>query len=158
MKLITSDSINELIVRAGANARQRINYNIHESLSDPVQRLFIASGLESYFRPHRHPEKWEFAVIIRGLFDVMVFDDTSRVMERVSIGPGAKVIAFEMPPNTWHSWVTMIDGSVFFETKQGPYKALRAADFAVWSPEEGTPQVGGFVSRLRKAKVGDLVA
>jgi cupin fold WbuC family metalloprotein len=156
MKLITSDSINELIARAGENARQRINYNIHESLSDPVQRLFIASRLESYFRPHRHPEKWEFAVVIRGLFDVMVFDDTGRVMERASIGPGAEVIAFEMPPGTWHAWVTMIDGSVFFETKQGPYEALAPADFAVWSPEEGTPQVKGFVAKLRKAKVGDL--
>jgi cupin fold WbuC family metalloprotein len=158
MKLITSDLINELVVRAGANARQRINYNIHESLSDPVQRLFIASGMESYFRPHRHPEKWEFAIVIRGLFDVLVFDDTSRLMERLSIGPGAEVIAFEMSPNTWHSWVTMMTGSVFFETKQGPYTALTAGDFAGWSPEEGTPQVDGFMARLRKAKVGDLVA
>jgi cupin fold WbuC family metalloprotein len=157
MKLITSDFINELIVRAGSNARQRINYNIHESLSDPVQRLFIASGLESYFRPHQHPERWELAVVIRGLFDVLVFDDTSRVMERVSIGPGAEVIAFEMPPNTWHSWVTMIDRSVFFETKQGPYSALTAGDFAGWSPEEGTPQVSGFLARLRKAKVGEQI-
>ena len=158
MKLMTSDLINELILRAGGNTRQRINHNIHESLSDPVQRLFIASRLESYFRPHRHPEKWEFAVVIRGLFNVLVFDDTSRLIERVSIGPGAEVIAFEMPPDTWHSWVTMTDGSVFFETKQGPYSALRPADFAVWSPEEGTPKVEGFLTRLRKAKVGDIVA
>jgi cupin fold WbuC family metalloprotein len=157
MKLITWDLIHDLILRAGSNARMRSNYNLHQSPSDPVQRLFIASELESYFRPHRHSEKWEFAIVIRGLFDVVVFDDTSKVVERVSIGPGADVIAFEMPPNTWHSWVTMMDGSVFFETKQGPYTALTAGDFAVWSPEEGTPQVSRFVARLRDAKVGDLM-
>ncbi len=157
MKLITSDLINELISRAGSNPRQRINHNVHESLTDPVQKLFMACRLETYFRPHRHPEKWEFAVAIRGLFHVLVFDDTGCVLERVSIGPDADVIAFEMPPDTWHSWVTMIDGSVFFEAKEGPYTPLRRADVAEWSPEEGTPQVTGFLPRLRGAKVGDRV-
>jgi hypothetical protein len=91
------------------------------------------------------------------LFDVVVFDDTSRVTERVSVGPAAEVIAFEMPPNTWHSWVTMMDGSVFFETKKGPYVPLRGGDFADWSPEEGTPEVSGFLESLRKAKVGEQI-
>jgi hypothetical protein len=68
------------------------------------------------------------------------------------------VIGFEMPSNTWHSWVTMTDGSVFFETKQGPYDAQTAAEFAAWSPEDGTTQAQGFTARLRQAKVGDLVA
>jgi cupin fold WbuC family metalloprotein len=158
MKLITSDLINELVVQAGTNARRRINYNIHESLSDPVQRLFVASRLESYFRPHRHPEKWELSLVIQGLFDVIVFDNTSRVIERISLGPGADVIGFEMPPNTWHSWVTMTDGAVFFEIKQGPYDARTPAEFATWSPEEGTTQAQGFAARLRQAKVGDRVA
>ncbi|MGO9146782.1 MAG: WbuC family cupin fold metalloprotein [Desulfomonilia bacterium] len=156
MKLITSDLIDELIVRAGTNTRQRINYNIHESLSDPVQRLFIASSLESYFRPHLHPEKWEFALVIRGLFDVMVFNDAGKVIERVSIGPSADVIGFEIPENTWHSWVPMADRSVFFETKQGPYDA-RSSEFAAWSPEEDTQDVNEFLSRLKNAKVGEMV-
>jgi cupin fold WbuC family metalloprotein len=158
MKLITTDLINELILRAVNHARQRVNYNLHESLSDPIQRLFIAAGLESYFRPHRHPEKWECAVVIRGLFDVMVFDDSSRVTEHLSVGPGAGVIGFEIAPNTWHAWVPMSDGSVFFEIKPGPYDPLAAVDFAVWSPEEGTSHADRFVARLRQAKVGDLVA
>ena len=149
--------ISELVVLAGTNARRRINYNIHESLSDPVQRLFVASWQESYFRPHRHPEKWELALVIRGLFDVIVFDNTSRIIERISLGPEAEVIGFEMPPNTWHSWVPMINGSVFFETKQGPYDAQSASEFAAWSPEEGTTLAQGFTARLRQTKIGDLV-
>jgi len=156
MKLITSDLIDELIVQAGANARHRTHRNVHESLSDPVQRLFVASRLQSYFRPHRHPDKWEFALVIRGLFDVMVFNDAGRIIERVSLGPDADAIGFEIPENTWHSWVTMADGSVFFETKEGPYDA-RISEFASWSPEEGAPHVDEFVSRLRNARVGDLV-
>ena len=158
MKLITSGLIDEMIARAGANARKRTNRNVHEELSDPVQRLFVASRLESYFRPHRHPEKWEFVLVLRGLFDIMTFDDEGLVLERVSIGPDADVIAFELPRNTWHFWVPMADESVFFEVKQGPYDAMTIAEFAAWSPEEGSAQVDAFVARLRHAKVGDLAA
>lgn len=158
MKQITTDLINDLLAGAATSARQRMHYSIHESPSDPVQRLLIAARLESYFRPHRHREKWECAVVVRGLFDILVFDETGRVTERVSIGSGAKAIGFEIPPRTWHSWVPMMDESVAFEIKQGPYNPQAAADFAIWSPEEGTAEVGPFLESMRKARIGELLA
>lgn len=158
MKVITSQLVNELLEQAGTNARKRTHYNVHESAADPVQRLFVAARLSTYFRPHRHADKGEFAMVIRGLFDVLVFDDASRIMKRVTVGPGADAIGFDMPPNTWHTWIPRADASVFFETKQGPYDATTAAEFAPWSPAEGTPQVDAFRSRLREAKVGDRLA
>jgi hypothetical protein len=51
----------------------------------------------------------------------------------------------------------MADGSVFFETKQGPYDA-RSSEFAAWSPEEDTPNVSEFLARLRNAKVDSILA
>lgn len=158
MKLITSHLFNELLVQAGSNARKRTNHNIHESAADPVQRLFIAARLGSYFRPHRHTLKSEFALVIRGLFDLLVFDDEGRLTERIIIGPGANVFAFDMPPNIWHAWIPRADESVFFETKQGPYDAETAAEFAPWSPVEGAPEVKAFFARLQNARVGDYVA
>ena len=154
MKLITSDLIDDLIARAGANVRRRINHNVHESPSDPVQRLFVAARPGSYFRPHRHPMKWEFAVVILGRFDVMLFDDAGFVTERRSVGPGTDTVGFEIPLNVWHSWIPIADHSVFFEVKQGPYDAQTAAEFAAWSPAEGTSAVGEFYERLRNAEVG----
>ena len=94
---------------------------------------------------------------MRGLFDLMMFDDTSRVIERASIGPGQDIIGFEIQPNIWHSWVPIADGSVFFETKLGPCDA-RSSEFAAWSPEEDTPNVNEFLARLRIAKVSTLFA
>ncbi|MBU0910223.1 MAG: WbuC family cupin fold metalloprotein [Proteobacteria bacterium] len=158
MKLITSHLFNELLVKAGSNARKRTNHNIHESAADPVQRLFIAARLGSYFRPHRHASKGEFALVMRGLFDVLVFDDDSRLTQRITIGPGANVFAFDLPPNIWHSWIARADESVFFETKQGPYDPQTAAEFAPWSPAEDAPEVNAFFVRLQTAKVGDYVA
>lgn len=84
MKLISCDLIDQLILRA-------------------------AAGLESYFRPHRHLKKWECTLVMRGLFDIILFDDNGSVTERISVGPEGPVVAFEIPPNIWHSWVPMVD-------------------------------------------------
>lgn len=157
MKVITSGLVDDLIARAGTNARRRINHNVHESPSDPVQRLFVAAKTGSYFRPHRHPMKWEFAVVILGRFDVLLFDDAGRVTGRYSVGPHEDIVGFEIPPDIWHSWVPAADDSVFLEVKQGPYDPQTAAEFAVWSPAEGTSSAGEFAERLRDAEVGNHV-
>ena len=123
MKLVTSRMLDELAARAGETKRLRTNYNIHESLSDPVQRLFVAAGLHSYFRPHRHLGKSEFAIVLRGLFDILIFDDSGVVTERTSIGPDTGIIGLEIPADYCHTWIPMAEQSVFFEVKQGPYSS-----------------------------------
>ncbi|MEN6507347.1 MAG: WbuC family cupin fold metalloprotein [Smithella sp.] len=157
MKLVTSQMMDELIVKAGESQRLRTNYNIHESLSDPVQRLFIAAGVSSYFRPHRHPGKSEFALVIRGLFDVILFDDEGIVTKRVSIGPDTDVLGLEIPADQCHTWIPMAEQSVFFEVKQGPYNPSISLVFAPWSPEEGTMQVKAFQKKLLAARAGDRI-
>lgn len=157
MKLVTSQMMDELIVRADESQRLRTNYNIHESLSDPVQRLFIAAGLSSYFRPHRHPGKSEFALVIRGLFDVILFDDEGIVTKRVSIGPDTGILGLEIPADQCHTWIPMAERSVFFEVKQGPYDPSNSLVFAPWSPEEGTMQVKAFQEKLLAACAGDRI-
>lgn len=157
MKRVTERMMDELIARAGETARLRTNYNIHESLSDPVQRLFIAAGLSSYFRPHRHPGKSEFAVVIRGVFDIIIFDDEGVITERVSAGPGRDIFALEIPADVFHTWIPMAEGSVFFEVKQGPYDPTTLS-FATWSPEEGSAGVTEFQAKLLTAQAGDRVS
>jgi cupin fold WbuC family metalloprotein len=157
MKLITSELIDGLIARAAALDRRRCNHNIHESPSDPIQRMLVAAMRDSYFRPHRHAAKWEFAVVMRGRFDVILLDDTGCVARRISVGPAAEAVGFEIPPDMYHSWIPAADGSVFVEVKQGPYDARTAAEFAGWAPAEGTPDVGRYVARLRAAQPGDRV-
>ncbi len=150
--------VDEWIDKAGESLRLRINYNIHELLSDPIQRLFVAAGLNSYFRPHRHHGKSEFAIVLRGQFDILLFDDEGVVTERVSIGPGKEAFALEIPADRCHTWIPMEEKSVFFEVKQGPYDPTTALLFAPWSPEEGSPRVKEFQDRLLTAQTGDRFA
>jgi cupin fold WbuC family metalloprotein len=158
MKLITATMLDDLVAQAGRNQRQRLNYNIHEQPSDPIQRLFIAARLNSYFRPHRHPGKKEFAIVVRGLFEVMTFDDTGRLTQRVSLGPDAETTGLEIPADVWHTWVPRHDQSVFFEVKQGPYDPATVVQFAVWSPAEGAAEVPAFSAKLLAARVGERIS
>ncbi len=158
MKQVTSLMCDEWIARAGQTPRLRVNYNIHEQLSDPVQRLFIAAKPSSYFRPHRHPGKSEFAIVIRGRFDVLVFDDGGTLTERITIGAGDGAFGLEIPADAWHTWIPRDDSSVFFEVKHGPYDPATSMQFAVWSPEEGSDQVKAFQDKLLLSKIGDSVA
>ena len=158
MKLITATMLDDLVAQAGANQRLRLNYNIHEQPSDPIQRLFIAARLNSYFRPHRHPGKKEFAIVLRGLFEVITFDDTGRVTQRVSLGPDAGTAGLEIPADVWHTWVPLHDQSVFFEVKPGPYDPATAVQFAAWSPAEGAAEVPDFYAKLLAVHVGEKMS
>ena len=158
MKLITSRMIDGLIDTAEKSPRLRTNYNIHESLSDPVQRLFIAAAPSTYFRPHRHLGKCEFAIVIRGLFDILFFDDAGVVTGRVSVGADTDIFALEIPSDVCHTWIPMAEQSVFFEVKQGPYDPETSLVFAPWAPEEGSAHVKEFQAKLLAAGIGDRVA
>jgi cupin fold WbuC family metalloprotein len=157
MKRITSSMCDEWVANAGRASRLRVNYNVHDELADPIQRLFIAAKPLSYFRPHRHPGKSEFAIVIRGRFDVLIFDDEGIVTDRVSIGSCEPVFSLEIPPDVWHTWIPLDESSVFFEVKQGPYDPATSMAFAAWAPAEGTKQVEAFQQKLLSAQTGQSV-
>jgi cupin fold WbuC family metalloprotein len=98
------------------------------------------------------------ALVIRGKFDLLVFDDRARVTDRLSLGFDSENIGFEIPPNVWHSWIPMIDDSIFLEVKEGPYDPTSALEFAGWSPAEGDVGVSGFLLTMRGLTVGDYAA
>lgn len=154
MKLITENEYSELLARAAASSRRRSNYNLHAVPEDPIQRLFIATKRDSYFRAHRHV-KWEFSLIVRGEFLVFIFDEHGIVTQRMNVGPNAAVKAFELPPNVFHTWVPLSDEGLLFEVKAGPYDPKTAAEFAPWAPAEGDPKAAEFQQNLLSLRIGD---
>jgi cupin fold WbuC family metalloprotein len=157
MKCIRHEELNNLCIKAGRLPRKRTNLNVHEQAADPVQRLFVSADRTSYFRPHRHPHTWEFSIVLKGGFEVLIFDDQGRLAHRIALGPRADTAALELPENTWHTWIPLEDGSLFFECKQGPYDPPATVEFAPWAPEEGAPAVAAFMDRLMDLKTGDCL-
>lgn len=154
MKLISTALLEELNAKAVASPRRRAHHNLHASSSDPVQRFVVVFQRDSYVRPHRHMTKAELCAIVRGSFEVVLFDTDGTVTERTVIGEGTPNMAFELPQKTWHTLLPLTDGATFIEVKEGPYDAATAAEFAAWAPEEGNVATGAFQTWVRTAAVG----
>jgi cupin fold WbuC family metalloprotein len=157
MQLLARNLLDELAAKAAASARGRAHYNIHPTASDPVQRFLVVAEPRSYFRPHRHLTKSELAMLLRGRFDVLLFDENGTLTARHEVGEGTASMGFEIPHATWHTLLARADGSAFLEIKQGPYDPATAAEFAPWSPAEGDAAAAEFLERLRTARPGERV-
>lgn len=154
MKLFAGTLLDELSAKASASPRGRANYNVHVSADDPVQRFFIVANRHSYFRPHRHRSKSELALVLRGSFDVVTFDELGCVLARYVVGTGGEHFGYETPSGTWHTLIARADGAAFLEIKEGPYDPSSAAEFAPWAPPEGDARVPQFLHWLRTAPPG----
>lgn len=154
MKLFSGALLDELSAKAAASPRGRANYNVHAGADDPVQRFFVVANRQSYFRPHRHRTKSELALVVRGSFDVVTFDESGCVLAHYVVGAGAEHIGYETPRANWHTLIARTDGAAFLEIKEGPYDQATAADFAPWAPPEGDARVPQFLEWLRTAQAG----
>jgi cupin fold WbuC family metalloprotein len=146
--------LDELATQAHASPRGRAHYNIHASPEERVQRFLVVAHRHSYFRPHRHLTKAELAVVLRGAFDVLTFDESGAATARYTVGESWPELAFEVPRATWHTLIARDDGSAFLEVKEGPYDPRSAVEFAPWAPPEGDTSVAQFLERLRSLAPG----
>jgi len=154
VRLFARTLLDDLAAKAAVSPRQRAHLNVHAGPADVVQRFFVAADRNSYFRPHRHLGKTELALVVRGAFEVLTFDESGRLMARYAVGSDCESMGFEMPRATWHTLLARIDGSIFLEVKEGPYDPATASEFAPWSPSEGEASVPLFMERLRSAVPG----
>jgi cupin fold WbuC family metalloprotein len=150
IKIITRYTLDELTEQAVRGARKRKNLNLHDNFADPCQRLFNAVEPSSYIRPHRHldPPKPECFMGIRGTVAVILFGGEGEIESIIALGQKSEVIAVDIPPGVWHGVVALTAGSIFFETKPGPYQQLQDKDFAPWAPPEGTIAAVDYLKEL----------
>ena len=151
IRTITPADLDELSRSAALATRRRLNLNLHPDYADPCQRLLNAVEPDSYLRPHRHtePAKPECFVAVRGRFHLLIFDDAGTIVERIELTPAGPVVVADVPPGAWHAIVALEPGSIFFETKPGPYTPLTDKDFAPWAPAEGSEEAVVYLQSLR---------
>ena len=154
MKVFDQSLLDGLAEKASGSPRGRAHHNVHATPADLVQRFFVVADRRSYFRPHRHQTKSELAVVLRGAFDVLTFDDAGIVQGRWSVGEGQAILAYETPRMTWHTLFARTDHSAFLEVKEGPYDPALAVEFAAWAPPEGVPAADALLEWLRDARPG----
>ena len=147
---ITWGGIAELSRAARDSPRRRKNHNFHEA-HDAVHRLLNAIEPGTYIRPHRHlhPDRSETIVALAGRIGLILFDAEGSVLGLRELGDGGDTVDADLPPEAWHTFVALEPGSVFFETKAGPYAPPGEKDLAHWAPPEGSPDSAAFERKLR---------
>ncbi len=148
---LINDSLLDALCRAAfVSPRRRKNHNFHQHYDEPCQRLLNAVDPGSYIRPHRHltPAKPECFVLLRGRMAALIFADDGRVERLIPLSATDGCLGVDIPAGVWHTIVALASGSVFFETKPGPYQALTDKDFAPWAPVEGSPEAEPYLQSL----------
>ncbi|TAK90763.1 MAG: cupin fold metalloprotein, WbuC family [Burkholderiaceae bacterium] len=132
-----------LLDRLGEQARQsprlRAHLNLHDRADAPCHRLLVAIEPGSYVAPHRHVEhdKAESFVVIRGSLGLIVFTEHGQIHSAHRLDACGTCLGVHIPCNTFHTIFALTSGTVFFESKAGPYAPIGEADFAPWAPREG---------------------
>lgn len=153
MKIIDTALLDRTTEKALASPRRRMNYNFHEELDDPVNRLLNAVEPGTYFRPHRHlhPQKEEMFLLLRGKVAVLTFDEEGKITETIVVDPAGGVYGAEIKAGVWHGLLVLQPGSVIYEVKKGPYTPLAEEDLAPWSPAvDDEPAVKAYLEKLEK--------
>lgn len=153
MHIIDASMLDSLSGEARDSVRRRKNLNFHRDYSELCQRMLNAVEPGSYIRPHRHldPPKPETFVALRGRFVLLLFADDGSVRQVVPFAAEGPVFGADVEPGAWHSVIALDAGSVFFETKPGPYEPLSDKDWAPWAPAEGDPGAADYLETLEKA-------
>lgn len=149
IRILNSGFLERLAAEAAEVPRRRKNFNLHADAAYPCQRLLNAMCADTYVRPHRHAKdsKDESLVLLRGTLGALIFNDDGEVKSSHILKPG--MIA-DVPANTWHSWIALENGTVFFEAKAGPYVPLTPDEMAPFAPVEGDPDAPGYLEKLRQ--------
>ncbi|MHB9138480.1 MAG: WbuC family cupin fold metalloprotein [Victivallaceae bacterium] len=157
LKIVDTGLMDSLTAMAVASPRKRAHHNFHQTLEDSFHRLCIAAEPGTYIKPHRHLDsnKWELFIVLRGSVAVVVFDESGRIEKKVILKAGGESCAMEMSADTWHSFISLEPGTVFMESKPGPYIRPAGGDSAAWAPEEGTPEAVVLEAWLHSAREGE---
>jgi len=157
MNILSDRLLDDLSAKAAATPRKRANYNLHQHLDDPVQRLLNAIEPGTYIQPHRHqdPATWEIFFVVRGTSVLLTFDEQGTVRERLVLKPQGPERGVEIGAGMWHTIVSLEPGTVFLEVKKGPYVPPQPENRAAWAPPEGSTAAARFESWFRTAHRGD---
>ena len=127
MNLINTKRLDAVLEKARESERLRMNDNFHDALDAPAQRLLNALEVGTELPIHRHRHTAETYILLRGKLAVVFYDDNKIETERVILNPKTEDYGVHIPIGQWHT-IEVLESSVIFEVKDGPYTPLERSD------------------------------
>ena len=113
--------LNNLTAQIKASPRLRMNLNFHQSLDEKCHRFLNAVKPGANIPIHRHPEKEESFVVLRGRIRVITYNDDGTIIDDMVLNPSEGRYGVNVGKNVWHTVEALEPGSVIFECKEGPF-------------------------------------
>ena len=124
MKLINQELLHEVASQALKSERLRMNYNFHDVLDAPAQRLLNALQPGTVVPVHRHPHTAETYIILSGKIRMLYYNDQKEVTDEAILDARTGNFGVHIPMNQWHALEVLEKNTVIFEVKDGPYCPL----------------------------------
>ena len=121
MNVINKNLLDEVSAQAKSSPRLRMNYNFHHSLNEKCHRMLNAVEPGTDIPIHRHPDKDESFVILRGKMRSTTHNADGSVMDSVVLSQEDGIYGVDIPKGVWHKLESLEPASVIFECKEGPY-------------------------------------
>ena len=128
MKIIDKSLLDTVTSGAKESNRLRMNYNFHDSLNAPCQRLLNALEPETIVPIHRHQHTSETYILLRGKLRMMFYNDDKEIIEETILSSESANYGIHIPAGVWHAMEVLASGTVIFETKDGPYMPIQECD------------------------------
>ncbi|MHA7841596.1 MAG: WbuC family cupin fold metalloprotein [Gammaproteobacteria bacterium] len=173
---IDKEAIETLKQEAQKSSRRRAITQLQVPLNDGTGKTILLSGglspfqffsnaiePNSYVRPHKHPAqgqtpRFEIFLILQGKAKVILFSGDGTITDTMELSRANKNFLYIIPPNTYHSVVTLEKNTVLMEFKNGYYDAETDKKSASWSPsEQSTDETlkQSYIAWMKTANVGD---
>ena len=82
-------------------------------------------------------------------------DELNDPIQRLAIAMEPDTLVLENPASTWHAVLSLDQGGIIFEVKQGPYMPVGEADQAPWAAGRLAEELNAWYAN---ARVGDCFA
>ena len=129
--VIDNTILDELSEQAKTSPRLRKNYDLRNSTEDKSQRMLNALEPGTVLPIHRHKGSSETVIVLRGCIMWVFYDDEGNETEKVTLDANGWPRMLNVERNRWHSLFCLEEGSVLYESKDGPYHPLEVDEVMI---------------------------
>ena len=133
--VINQAILDNLTEQAKASPRLRMNLDLRNSEADQSQRMLNALQPGTAVPIHRHHGSSESVLCLKGRLDEVLYTEETlpggetalRETARYRLGTDGHAAGCQVPTGAWHT-VEVLEPSIIFEAKDGPYAPAQPSD------------------------------
>ena len=148
---LNKDDIKIMQSFANLNSSNKSRICSHKNVEDKLHEMFITHKKDYYVRPHRHFNKSESILILKGNADLVLFNEKGDIQNIIQLDEFSSGNIFynriDLP--IFHSLIIKSNFLLFYEVTTGPLK-VEDTEYAKWSPEIGSDKSVEFLNNIKK--------